>query len=100
MCADVCVEMRKRGKKKQREAADMAAESFWCRLGRAGGWVGGTWLGITLFLLTLEAVLCWALRDRAPVKQEQYSSGAANREHAHVHLLPHPSNLCLTWQIQ
>lgn len=65
MRVHVCVKIRK--DKKQKEAADMMVRSLLCQLHR---WV--TWLGMTLFLLTLVAVLCWALQDRPPVELKQY----------------------------
>lgn len=64
----------KEGKKKKKEAADMTVQSFLCQLHRRV-----TWLGMTLFLLTLEAVLCWALQERDTVKLKQYYTGLHNR---------------------
>lgn len=69
MCVHVCE--NEEGKK---EAADIMVQSFLCQLHRRV-----TWLGMTLFLLTLEAVLCWALQERATVKLKQYYTGLHNR---------------------
>lgn len=42
-----------------------------------------TWLGMTLFLVTLDAVLCWALQERCSITRHMRTSSQMGLFHKH-----------------